>query len=308
MRSPSHPSGTGPTRRSLLQGLGALGALGGATALGAGTAAPAAASAASWRHGRPVPPGKIGFGLYSVRDMLAAAPARTLAMLAEAGYAEIEPAYDYGGRSPAGFRRLADANGLEIVGSHHHPYDFRGEAADVTLERAAVLGQEYVGVSYMDGEQTADGYRRMAEEMNSWGAKARQHGLRWYAHLHDNEFHTDPQTGEVLFDVWLAETDPDLVWFEMDLYWILRARTDPRPYLRRFERRFPLLHLKDGDPVAGLETDLGDGVVDFADILGYLRHPAAHHYVIERDEQPDPVRTARRSYDHLRSLRVTRRV
>jgi sugar phosphate isomerase/epimerase len=291
-------SQTGPARRHLLQGLGAAALLAGT----AGTAGPA--SAAARRGARPVPPDRIGFGLYSIRSMLAEQPEAVLELLAEAGYAEIEPAYDYGGLSPSAFRAATDAVGLRVVGSHHNPGDFRGDLAGPTLERAAVLGQRYVGVSYMDGEETPDGYRRMAEEMNGWGELARSYGLRWYAHLHDNEFRTDPGTGQVLFDIWLAETDPRLVDFELDLYWILRAGVDPGPYLDAHERRFPLLHLKDGVPTEGVETDLGDGSVDFPGILAHLRHPAAHHYVIERDEQPDPPRTARRSYDYLRSLRV----
>jgi sugar phosphate isomerase/epimerase len=237
--------------------------------------------------------------------MLAENPEATLAMLADAGYSEIEPAYAYGNRTPAQFRKIVDDNGLRVIGSHHNPGDFRGANAEATLDRASVLGQKYVGVSYMDGEQTAAGYRRMAEEMNHWGELARAKGLRWYAHLHDNEFHRDPQTGQTLFDVWLEHTDPELVWFEMDIYWILRARVDPGPYLDAYEARFPLLHLKDGTPTEGIETDLGAGTIDFPSILAHLRHLGSHHFVIERDQQPHPVQTANMSYDYLRSLRIS---
>ncbi len=284
------------TRRRLLQATGT-------SALALASGATAATAATPGRGGaRPVPPNKIGFGLYSVRDMLAEDPEATLAMLGEAGYAEIEPAYDYGNRTPAQFRRIADANGLRVIGSHHNPDDFRGEAATETFERAVTLGQDYVGVSYMDGDETADGYRRMAEEMNGWGEQAQRYGLRWYAHLHDNEFFDDPQTGETLFDVWLEHADPRLVWFELDIYWILSAGVDPRPYLDAHPERFPLLHLKDGRPEEGIESDLGEGIVDFPDILSHLWHLGSHHFVIERDEQPHPTQTANVSYDYLRSI------
>lgn len=142
----------------------------------------------------------------------------------------------------------------------------------------------------MDGQQTADGYRRMADEMNRWGETARTYGLHWYAHLHDNEFVTDPSTepggvrdGPVL--------DP------------ARGRrrdrlSGPPP------GSFPLFHLKDGTLTRGIETDLGEGTVDFVSILSRLRNLGAYEFVIERDEQPDPVRTANVSYDYLRSLRI----
>ncbi|GAB2485789.1 sugar phosphate isomerase/epimerase [Promicromonospora xylanilytica] len=295
------------SRRHLLQAAGAaaLAVTSGATVASAATPAATTAAVPAGPGARPVPPGKIGFGLYSVRTMLAADPEGTLAMLADAGYSEIEPAYDYGNRTPEQFRTIVDDNGLRVIGSHHNPSDFRGAQAEATFERAVTLGQQYVGVSYMDGAQTADGYRRMADEMNQWGEAAQSYGLRWYAHLHDNEFHTDPVTGEILFDIWLDRTDQQLVWFEMDLYWILRAGVDPGPYLDAYERRFPLLHLKDGTPTEGIETDLGEGTIDFPGILSHLRHPGAHSYVIERDEQPDPVRTANVSYDYLRGVRFT---
>lgn len=290
-------------RRSLLRG-----AVAGAAALALGSqAGPALAATppeSAEPGGRRIPERRVGFQLYSVRDMLAADPEGTIAMIADAGYAEIEPAYTYGGRTAQQFRAITDANGLQVIGSHHSPDDFRGARAQQTFDNAETLGQSYVGVSYMDGPQTADGYRAMAQEMNRWGEAARARGLRWYAHLHDTEFHTDPGTGRPLFDVWLAETDPDLVWFEMDLYWILRAGVDPAPYLTAHEPRFPMLHVKDGAPWRDVENDLGEGEIDFPDIFSNLRSLPSHHYIIERDQQPDPVRTANVSYRHIRSIRV----
>ncbi|MFD4977730.1 sugar phosphate isomerase/epimerase family protein [Streptomyces sp. NPDC058424] len=286
-------------RRKFLRGAAVSAAV-----LAVGSQTWSAQAAPSPGAGRRVPAGRIGLQLYSVRNMLAVDPEGTLEMIADAGYAEIEPAYTYGGRTAEQFRRIADANGLRVIGSHHNPGDFRGARAQQTFDNALALGQEYVGVSYMDGAQTAQGYRAMAREMNQWGEAARARGLRWYAHLHDNEFHADPQTGQTLFDVWLEETDPDLVWFEMDLYWILRAGADPAPYLRSYEKRFPMLHVKDGAPWNNIETDLGEGEIDFAGIFANLRQLPHHHYIIERDQQPNPVRTAHVSYDYFRTIRV----
>ena len=89
-------------------------------------------------------------------------------------------------------------------------------------------------------------------------------------------------------------------------HWILRAGADPAAYLDRHQDRFPLFHLKDGTPTEGIETDLGEGTVDFPAILSHLRNLGSHDFAIERDQQPDPVRTAHVSYDYLRSIRVPR--
>lgn len=297
------------SRRRFLTG--AAGAAGAAAALALGANPAGALPRGSRTAGtdRRIPPGRIGIQLYTVREMLAADPEGTIEMIAKAGFAEVEPAFTYGGRTAAQFAQILDANGLSAVASHHDPNDFRGELLAQTLDNAAALGQKYVGVSYSDGPQTADGYRAMAQEMNEWGRAAKARGLRWYAHLHAHEFETDPQTGEVLFDIWLAETDPRLVSFEMDLYWIQLADwVDPAWYLQNHESRFPLLHVKDGIPWEdGIETDLGEGRLDFPALFANLDHLAAHHYIAERDQQPDPVRTANVSYEYLRNVRIPRR-
>jgi hypothetical protein len=43
--------------------------------------------------------------------------------------------------------------------------------------------------------------------------------VRFYQHNHSGEFAIDPTTGIRLYDTILAETDPDLVFFELDIFW-----------------------------------------------------------------------------------------
>jgi sugar phosphate isomerase/epimerase len=96
----------------------------------------------------------------------------------------------------------------------------------------------------------------------------------------------------------------------MDLFWIIFGGVDPLVWLKGNERRFPLFHVKDGipNPAGGFFnagfTDLGEGVIDFRRIFGALKHPKAHHYIVERDTQPHPAETARTGYRYLRNLRL----
>jgi sugar phosphate isomerase/epimerase len=161
--------------------------------------------------------------------------------------------------------------------------------------------------------QTADRYRELAELANEWGAAAAARGMRAYLHVHYWEFGHDPQTGESLFQILLDETDPRLVWFEPDLFWVVFGGVDPLDWIPRYQDRFPLFHVKDGNPnpAGGYFnpgfTDLGEGSIDYARILGALRNKNRHHYIVERDDQPDPARTARVGYEYLRNLRARRR-
>ena len=129
--------------------------------------------------------------------------------------------------------------------------------------------------------------------------------MRFYYHNHNFEFARDG--GTRLYDILLDRTDPDLVFFEMDLYWTVTAGVEPLDYLGRFDQsRFPLFHVKDRD-AAGNFADLGEGNIDFARIFRELQNKHYHHYIVERDTQANPARTASVGYEYLRDLRGRRR-
>ena len=118
--------------------------------------------------------------------------------------------------------------------------------------------------------------------------------MRVYLHVHYWEFGTDPPTGESLFQILLDETDPHLVWFEPDLFWMVFGGIDPLDWIPDYQDRFPLFHVKDGipNPAGGYFnpgfTDLGEGSIDFRRIFKALEHKNAHHFIVERDDQPNP--------------------
>jgi sugar phosphate isomerase/epimerase len=120
-------------------------------------------------------------------------------------------------------------------------------------------------------------------------------------------------TGESLFQILLDGTDPSLVWFEPDLFWMVFGGIDPLDWIPQYQHRFPLFHVKDGNPnpAGGYFnpgfTDLGEGSIDFRRIFRALKHKNAHHYIVERDDQPHPARTARVGYEYLRNLRASKR-
>jgi sugar phosphate isomerase/epimerase len=94
-----------------------------------------------------------------------------------------------------------------------------------------------------------DGYRRAAEDFNRFGAAARKRGMRFYQHNHSGEFAVE--NGTRLYDVILEETDPRLVFFELDIFWAYVGQSRfpgfrPHEYPWHMPERFPLFHVKDG--------------------------------------------------------------
>ena len=324
--------------------------------VGAATGAAAAAGLGPWtplasghgRHGhgdRLLPRDRIGIQLFTVRDQVAALGfEEVFRRLSAIGYREIEFAgYNAQGRrwTNEELRRLLRRYRLRAVGSHvnyfsaSNPtgYSFVGQLEQV-LDDAEEIGMPYIGTASSPGArygETVEGYRRAAEDFNRFGAAARARGMRFYQHNHSGEFAVE--NGTRLYDVILEETDPRLVFFELDIFWAYVGQSrfpgfKPHEYPWEQPKRFPLFHVKDGIDFSNAEasiprppgpssfewfmTDVGDGDIAFEPFFCGL-DTDDHHYIVERDTAVDPVAnpagsfaTAERSYDYLASLRERR--
>lgn len=93
------------------------------------------------------------------------------------------------------------------------------------------------------------------------------------------------ESGEIPENILLENTDPDLVDFELDLYWVVKAGQKPEEWLQNHKNRFKLCHVKDlvsnerleeieknetpdGDfwPLGG-SCNLGKGQINFKELL-----------------------------------------
>jgi sugar phosphate isomerase/epimerase len=251
----------------------------------------------------------IGIQLFTVRNFLADDSLDldgTFEVLSDAGYKTVEIGGTYDGRTPAEFRSLARDFGLRVIGSHvPGGQDAWRSNTELVLDEAEELGLTYVGIAIPPGDvpRTVAGYQGLAEEYNEFGAAARERGMRFYFHNHPDDFTID--NGTVIYDVLLEETERRLVWFEMDIAWVVAGGQNPRDYLRDDPRRFPLFHVKDlrFDPAgnrttpAGVAdpgrpfflTAVGKGGIRFDRIFAVLRDLDDHEYLVEDDDAPSPV-------------------
>lgn len=320
-----------------------LGAAAPATAApAAGTASAPATGTASRTagRGRPVlPPGRLGIQLYSLRDKVSTLGfAPVFAELEKYGYDEVEFAgYTQGSAGPitlAQLKRLARNHGLNPIGSHvgyysNDPgaYTFAQNLTKV-LDDAQALGLKHIGTAsgpFRYGS-TVDAWKRAAEEFNTYGAAARARGMKFYQHNHSEEFSFATDNPKVrLYDVLLAETDPDLVYLEMDIFWAYSgqfrfskrpdgspAPFEPLDYVLKQPHRYPLFHVKDGVSDAANQygyrmVDVGDGDIDYQRFISAVTklrgQRFAHHWQAEHDQPTESFTFARRSSEHLHSLR-----
>lgn len=246
--------------------------------------------------------GRIGIQLYTVRRELPKDVEGTLRRLAEIGFTEVEFA-GYPEGTAQSLRTMLDRLGLTAPSSHLGVGALRGDW-NRHLDQAATVGQKYVVVAYMPGDQrrTLDDWKRLAALFNKAGETAKTKGIQFAYHNHDFEF--VPIDGKVPYDLLLAETDPQLVALELDLYWITKAGRDPLSYFAKWPGRFPMVHVKDMDATPQrLFTPVGKGTIDFAKIFKRARQAGIKHYFYEQDDtEGSPFDAARVSYNYLRAL------
>ena len=88
-------------------------------------------------------------------------------------------------------------------------------------------------------------WRFLAERLNEAGALAKADGLQFFYHNHNFEFENKQADGTPFYDILLEETDPDLVKFELDLYWIIHGGREPARVPARTRDRYFAYHVKD---------------------------------------------------------------
>jgi sugar phosphate isomerase/epimerase len=241
--------------------------------------------------------------LYTLRAAVAEDLDAVLGSLAEIGYSEVE-LFQLHGLTPSEMKARLDAAGLRAASSHYDLALLRDDL-DRHIDGAREIGQELMVVPWLDEpDRTAEGLARVAEDFNRIGAAVRDAGMRLGYHNHDFEFVAVPGAGgDTIMDVLLERTDPDLVDWQMDIYWTVHGGVDVPAQLSAHAGRITSVHVKDRTP-GGDMVDVGDGVLDFADLIPAAVAQGLRHAFVEHDNPTDALESVRKAYAHLRSIGV----
>lgn len=339
------PNASGSSRRTFVKGVAA--AVGGLAL----TSRAARAFASTLSTGaRAAWSDQIGLELYTVRDMVAKDYVGTLEKVAAIGYKEIEPAGGYANLSPKQFRAELDRLGLKMPSTHSGVA--LGAEADMERQLAdfQIMGIAYASldeprpaggrrgnrggrgatpadpaaqrrtmaqfIETMAQPRRIEGVKQEAARYNTVGKTARKYGIKLLIHNHTIEFIPCKDSDQLPYTILLAETDPELVVFQMDIGWTSVAGQNPIQLFQRYPGRFVLWHVKD---VAGLKSlppvsdqgarmaaaqlvPVGNGDIDYGEIFKYADVAGMKHFAIEQDSAADwgdSIAAARVSYEHL---------
>jgi sugar phosphate isomerase/epimerase len=256
---------------------------------------------------------KYGLQLYSLREQLPKDAKGVIAKVAAAGYKQVETfgyskEHGFWGLSAAEFKKLLSTNGLTTPSGHYGMDSFlkSGNISEIddAIEAATILEQGYVTIPYIspDLRQNANDIKSLTNWVNVAAKRVQNAGLKLGYHNHNFEF--EPVEGSMLMDVLLKNTDPDLVDFEMDLYWVVRAGQDPVKWIENYPGRFKLIHVKDMDKTdPKLNTEVGSGSIDFQEIFAVTKSEDVKYYIVEQENYKiDPYASIAQSNKYLREV------
>jgi sugar phosphate isomerase/epimerase len=250
----------------------------------------------------------FGVQLYTVRNQAEHNLPLVLKQIREIGYVEVET---YGGlysRSARDLRRIAAEADLRIPSAH-----FSYEGFDQSFNYAEELGVRWMICPMLPPSlwTSLDGFRTAAKRLNEWGRRTNLMGMGFAFHNHNYEFRKfGDKTG---YDVIIEETDPRLVFFEVDCYWIVQAGLDPVETLQHLGKRVRMIHMKDRrsgfpfstrlDSAASHFTELGHGSTNWKAVLAEAVRLQIDHAFVEQDQTTgNPIDSLRASFEYLRTV------
>ena len=245
---------------------------------------------------------RIGIQLYSVRNEMLADAVGTLRQLAKIGYKELESARsekgNYYGLQPKEIKKIVSDLGMTLRSGHVHvDKDWQR-----SIDSAAEAGQDYLVCSSLPSKrQTVDNYKSVAETFSKAREDCKKSNIIFGYHNHEYEF--EKENGQVLYDVLLNNTDPNLVTWELDLGWVVASGNDPLAYFNKYPGRFPLWHLKDMDVAKQRSTEFGKGQIKVLEILKNAKLSGVKHIFVEQEEYASTaLESMKYDFDYLQKL------
>ena len=229
--------------------------------------------------------------MYSARSILNHDNyADILKEIAAMGYTAVEAAsYDGDngliyGDTPEVFKQKVEAAGMKVLSAHVSRGLSREEldSGDLTaalawwdkcIEVHKKAGMEYIVTPWIGLQETLKDLQVYCDYLNEVGRRCKAAGIKYGYHNHAYEF--EKVEDQVMYDYMLQHTDPELVFFQMDVYWAVIGKASPVDYFKRYPGRFKMLHIKD-------EWEVGQsGMVGFDAIFKNAGLAGLENFVVE---------------------------
>lgn len=235
--------------------------------------------------------------LYSIREVIGDSALyaenhdSVFAQLREMGYTGVETAhfndFKFYGVSPEQFKADCEAAGLTPLSSHAtysltkeelaaHDFTAAMKWWDKAIDAHKAAGMSYIVTPWCPMPDNIEEAQALCDYHNAVGEKCNEAGLKYGYHTHSQEFEVIPGTDKVWMEYLVENTDPDKMFWQLDVYLCVLAGKSPVEYLKKYPGRFTMLHIKD-------KHELGQsGMVDLVPIFAATEEAGLKEYVVEQ--------------------------
>ncbi|MDR2057300.1 MAG: TIM barrel protein [Dysgonamonadaceae bacterium] len=248
----------------------------------------------------------IGIQMYSLKDDIGGNAENInsiILKIGELGYKYVEAANYWDGliygMSPEDFKAKVEAAGLLPLSCHvnkNMSEDMEEVWAwwDKCIATHKAAGMKFIVVPSMPTPETLEGLQVICDYYNQIGEKCNAAGLKFGYHNHAYEFEKVYDDGTVMYDYMVQHTDPDKVFFQLDVYWCQKGGYEATTLFEKYPGRFTTLHIKD-------EAELGEsGYMDFEKIFNNIDKSGAKYLFVEVERYNfPPIESVKKSLDYL---------
>jgi sugar phosphate isomerase/epimerase len=228
----------------------------------------------------------IGLELYSVRDALKQDPEGTVRAVAQMGYQCVEfyaPYLEWNDAQAKQMRKLMDDLGVRCYSTHNDEDYFGADKISRARDLNKILGSKYMVMAYTEPKGGIDGWKAIAEKLNTAADQLESSGLKPGYHNHDAEWR--PVDGVRPMEILAKNTKPSIM-LQLDVGTCIEAGADPVAWIRANPGRIRSLHLKDwsSDPSKGYKVLFGEGDAKWKDIFAAAESVGGvEYYLLEQE-------------------------
>jgi len=235
----------------------------------------------------------IGFQVWTIKDSLVKDFPGTLKKMAALGYQSMEmcspPGYESSGFGPLmslkakEMKQIINDAGLICPSSHYGMGEFR-DHLDERITFAMESGQTQMILSSFGLPQNAtlDDWRKAADELNKYGARAKKAGIQMGFHNHHGEF--AKIDGTLIYDVLMKQFDPENIKMQFQVA-VISIGYKASDYFKKFPGRFISAHLADWSETKKASVPIGQGIVDWKEFFASLNQGGVKNIFAEIDEE-----------------------
>jgi sugar phosphate isomerase/epimerase len=229
----------------------------------------------------------IGLELYSCRDILQKDLEGTVTAVAKMGYQLVEfysPYFAWAPDRAKQVRKLLDDLGIRCRSTHNGAESFAPENAAKAIELNSILGSQFIVMASPPRAQGVDGWKKVADLLNTANEKFKSAGIRAGYHNHQAEFKAFEGATRPI-DVIAENTSKDVL-LQLDVGTCLEVGQDPVAWIDKNPGRFATIHCKDYSPEAGkgYRVLFGDGPSPWKQIFQAAeRSGGVQFYIIEQE-------------------------